>query len=255
MVCAEAERLKIEWFHGITLFLESEVGQSFLNDTLGDVLDRDEVDHKVFLMLIESAIPLEGLKWDEEQHLCNWHSQQRSTARRLFLDGRFARGDLWDQRAWEKRFNELSEAAKDAVIVIMAFIEEKKAELEDEIANERQTPLMPVSEEDLKECVRPSAMKTLPFEEDPSAMDRVRRYVDELGADADFSAFEGLEERKPDPKRPRTIYPPPSVPPGDPDGDVVIPANQAPSIIPKKDDTPSISISHEEIDPEELLGS
>jgi hypothetical protein len=251
MTCAEAERIKIEWFHGITLFLESEAGISFLNNFLGEASERDDVDYKIFLMLIESAVPLEDLNWEAEQHLSNWHSRQRSSARRLFLDGRFARGDLWDQRVWEKRYNELHETAKDVAGVIQQLIDDKKAELEEDFASERQTPIVPVPEE-MIELSKPSDMITLQCENDPDAMERVRRYLEEMGSDPELSPLlEAQEELVTNKERPRTIYPPPSVPPeGETESVVCIPKSDVPSIIPKKngDDGPDISVSYTSLD-------
>ncbi|MBD3281470.1 hypothetical protein GF391_01865 [Candidatus Uhrbacteria bacterium] len=239
MANSTAERLKIEWFHGISLYLESEEGQAFLDDFLGPVEIRDEVEFKTLLILIEAAMPKDDDWAAEELELCNWLSAHRSSARQTYLTGRFAREDYWDQRAWDTRYSELSESAKIIALAVLKLIEDKKAELEDDIAHERQTPIMPVAEEDLELCAKmPSSMVTMPLEDDPEAMERVERYIKELELDFDGQFVEAAENDAVEPSDPvtkkRTIYPPPSVPPGDPAGDVNVPRDTPPQILSKR---------------------
>jgi hypothetical protein len=245
MKSAEAKRLKVEWFYGIEMFLESEEGEFFLDKILG-ISKRDEVDHKILLLLIEAELPLAQAVWDEEQELCTWRSMQRSSSRRLFIDSKLARDDVWDQRAFEKRYNELYQTAQDVVQQIQRFIENRKAELEKELVHERQTPIMQAPDE-IIELSKPSDMITLQCENDPDAMERVKRYLEEIGSDPELSPIlEAHGEFVANEERPRTIYPPPSVPPeGGTEAGVCIPKSDVPSIIPKKDgdDGPDISVS------------
>ncbi|MDF1496788.1 MAG: hypothetical protein P1P90_01880 [Patescibacteria group bacterium] len=250
---AEAERYKIEWFYGIDLFLKSKEGESYLNDLLGAEADRDEVEYKVFLMLLETEIRFEsGLIWETEKSLTRWCSIHRESARNNFLAGKFARNDLWDQRKWDARFEELRLSAKNAAFVINQIIEDAKAELEDDIKYERQTPIVPVAEMDRLRCAKPSDMVTLQCEKDPEAMARVQRYLEEVGSNPTFLATkQDAFYPESTPKKTQTIFPPPSVPPGSPDAELVLPQNNAPSIIPSeknKPEDPEISISYENSD-------
>lgn len=220
MANSTAERLKIEWFHGINLFFESRQGQVFLENYFGPADKRDDVEYKTLLILVEAAIPDDEAWGADEVELRNWLSAHSSSARQTYLIGRFAREDFWDQQAWDTRYKELCETAKNIAITVWQLIDNLKAELEDDVAYERQTPLMPVSDSDLELCAKmPSSMVTMPLEDDPEAQAKVRRYIEELGAEFDGD-FRSLSENDTDEcalmeeegTKKRTIYPPPSVP-------------------------------------------
>ncbi len=246
---AEAERFKIEWFYGMELFLKSKAGEIFLNDLLGKESDRDEVEYKVFLMLLETAIKVgSDLVWDTEQSLTRWRSLHRENARNNYLAGKFARDDFWDQRKWDDRFEQLHLSAQSAALVINQIIEDAKAVLEDEISNERQTPIVPVDEIDRLRCAKPSDMVTLQCENDPEAMARVRRYLEEMGSDLVQSPISSNHVPNSDIKRTRTIFPPSTIPPGSFEAGVKIPQNKTPVIVPsesKRQDDSVIVVSFE----------
>jgi len=235
MSSAEVERYKIEWFYGIDLYLKSEEGKQSLNVLLGDAENRDEVEYKVFLMLLETAIKIQtDLLWDEEQALSRWRSMHRENARNNYLAGRFARNDFWDQRAWDARYEVLKRNAESTALFVSRFIESQKAELEDEIQDERHTPIIAVTEDDLQLCAKPSDMVTLQCENDPEAMERVRKYLEEVGSDPTliFRSFDGTDHTNSNLNRPKTIFPPSSVPPGSNDAVPEVPRHAPPAILP-----------------------
>lgn len=254
---AEAECLKIEWFYGMELFLKSQDGVQYLENAMGNEAQRDEVEYKVFLMLLESAVIFDcDLYWDAEQSLVRWRVAHRESARNNYLAGKFARDDFWDQKVWDDRFEELKLYAQGAAVIIKKIMDNKKAELEEDFVSERKTPIVPVAEADRLRCAKPSDLVTLQCENDPDAMARVERYLREMQSDARLSTlFSEEPATKPDPGRLKTIFPPPSVPPGATDAGMALPRSQAPSIIPVKKDKPTqpeIDVSHEESDEGDL---
>ncbi|MFZ6015355.1 MAG: hypothetical protein ACOYUZ_03290 [Patescibacteria group bacterium] len=246
MESADFGRLKFEWLYGVELFLDSIEGKEVLANLTGDV------ERKIFLMLLEWAIPVpEDIDEDLTIELNNWKNRRHGDAWNILLTGRFSRDDFWDQRAWEKDFDELREAARDLREKILLLSHEHARKLE---AGSLKTPVVHVAPEDLEACL-PSERITLACEEDPEAMERLKDHIAQTTMSQPLNIS---SSSPPDSKRSRTIPPPPTLHPTVPRMKVVVPPSITPSFAPKisssnpPDESPEISFSAEEIDAADL---
>jgi hypothetical protein len=219
MQATEAKQLIFEWLYGVQLYLENDNGKIVLSKFLGSV------ERETFVLLLEWVIPLaEDLDSNVKEELSFWKNRHHGNAWNVFLAGRFARDDFWDQKLWEKQFNDMREQARACRSQIIDLMQLQSHVNEE---GDRLTPVIAVFAQDLDNC-KPSERTTIRCDDDPETKARVERYLQGIvsqNSESEFGYQPSLQSKK--------AIPPPTLHPTDTQMPAVqIPENKAPSFLP-----------------------